>query len=122
VPRQSKTSFTIKLLLWSIYLQKQSVVLVDFLDCTVGQDGTLFRAIMRFAPYFFVGVRENMIREVENYLRRKFDDINKTEHCEKEDLAMVWSSGSPSAITRALACARALLLAQPSLCSKAPVP
>ncbi|KAJ4458914.1 putative DNA polymerase epsilon catalytic subunit A [Paratrimastix pyriformis] len=54
----------------------------------LAKDGSLFRASMKCAPYFYVGVRENMFREVENYLRRKFEAIHRVEQVEKEDLAM----------------------------------
>eukprot|EP00240_Pyramimonas_obovata_P014674 CAMPEP_0118948362 /NCGR_PEP_ID=MMETSP1169-20130426/47673_1 /TAXON_ID=36882 /ORGANISM="Pyramimonas obovata, Strain CCMP722" /LENGTH=199 /DNA_ID=CAMNT_0006894765 /DNA_START=1 /DNA_END=596 /DNA_ORIENTATION=+ len=53
------------------------------------QDGSAFKAQVKFAPYFYVGVRDNAEAEVEAYLRRKYEGrILETEVVAKEDLDM----------------------------------
>ena len=61
------------------------------IDCYFMQeDGDCFKATVSYSPYFFIKVREGKENEVEDFLRRKFE--NTIEHIsrdEKEDLDMV---------------------------------
>lgn len=40
----------------------------------IQEDGTTFRATSAMHPYFYVGVKQGAFREVEHYLRRRFQD------------------------------------------------
>lgn len=51
------------------------------------QDGSMFKARVPFAPYFYLVIKDDMEREVEGYLRRKFETrIKEVEVVYKEDL------------------------------------
>jgi DNA polymerase epsilon subunit 1 len=54
------------------------------------EDGECFKATVIYSPFFYIKVRDGKESEVEDYLRRKFE--NTIEHIsreEKEDLDMV---------------------------------
>lgn len=51
------------------------------------QDGSMFKAEVDFAPYFYLQVLEGMEMEVDSWLRRKFiGQIREVEFVEREDL------------------------------------
>lgn len=51
------------------------------------QDGSSFKVKYRFCPYFYVAIKDNLEREVEEYLWRRYErKISNIEIVEKEDL------------------------------------
>jgi DNA polymerase epsilon subunit 1 len=54
------------------------------------EDGSTFKALVPFHPYFYVGIQENALREVEGWLKRKFERmIHSIEPIQKVDLDLV---------------------------------
>lgn len=60
-------------------------------DCYfIGQNEETFKATVKFNPYFYIGVKDKTIHEVENVLRRKYGDIiHNITIVEKENLDLV---------------------------------
>jgi DNA polymerase epsilon subunit 1 len=54
------------------------------------QDGSTFKAQFKFAPYFYIGTKENTELEVDAYLRRRYEgQIANIQVVSKEDLGLV---------------------------------
>ncbi|KXZ56812.1 hypothetical protein GPECTOR_1g731 [Gonium pectorale] len=67
---------------------KDTGAVVSSVDCYfMCQDGSMFKARLAFAPYFYIRVQDGREVEAENYLRRKCEGaIRSVEVVEKEDL------------------------------------
>jgi DNA polymerase epsilon subunit 1 len=53
----------------------------------IQEDGSTFKAVIPYNPYFYLGIKEDSFREVETYLKRKFDRlIHSIEMTDKVDL------------------------------------
>jgi DNA polymerase epsilon subunit 1 len=53
------------------------------------QDGSTFKAQFKFAPYFYIGTKENTELEVDAYLRRRYEgQIANIQVVSKEDLGL----------------------------------
>ncbi|KAL3134068.1 hypothetical protein ABBQ32_008497 [Trebouxia sp. C0010 RCD-2024] len=56
----------------------------------LNEDGSMFKSQVTFSPYLYLQVKDNMEREVESYLRRKYEaSIRDIEVVHKEDLDLV---------------------------------
>lgn len=75
----------------SSYTNKETARLESAVDYYfIQQDGTTFRATRPMHPYFYIGVKQGAFREVENYLRRRFQEyIADVVKEEKIDLGQV---------------------------------
>jgi len=52
------------------------------------EDGQTFKATLPLEPYFYLSVKANAHREVEDFLRRRYPHIRSIVVCAKEDLDM----------------------------------
>ncbi|DBA81285.1 TPA: hypothetical protein ACH3X2_006902 [Trebouxia sp. C0005] len=67
---------------------KDSGQVVSAVNCYfMCQDGSMFKSQSQFSPYLYLHVKDNMDREVDSYLRRKYESsIRDIEVVHKEDL------------------------------------
>ncbi|KAI8093391.1 uncharacterized protein BX664DRAFT_278331 [Halteromyces radiatus] len=55
----------------------------------IAENGQTFKTTLRYSPYFYIGCKNGTETEVEDYLRRRFEDtIEKMTRLEKDDLKM----------------------------------
>lgn len=56
----------------------------------IEEDGSTFKATLKYEPYFYIAVKQDTEREVENMLKRQYEHlISQILIVEKEDLDMV---------------------------------
>lgn len=72
-------------------LDKESGQMMSAVDLYfMCQDGSMFKARVPYAPYFYVVIRDDQEVEVEGWLRRKFEgSIKDVQIMFREDLDMV---------------------------------
>eukprot|EP00879_Flechtneria_rotunda_P032197 GHRR01035364.1.p1 GENE.GHRR01035364.1~~GHRR01035364.1.p1 ORF type:complete len:234 (+),score=86.25 GHRR01035364.1:272-973(+) len=70
------------------YEDKETARTLSAVDCYFQcQDGSMFKARVPHAPYFYLEVKDDAERDVEVWLRRKFESrIREVEVVEREDL------------------------------------
>jgi hypothetical protein len=80
--------------------------------CFMCQDGSMFKARLPYAPYFYIGVRPGSEADVDGLLRRRFEgSIRDIQIVEREDLDLARPPSRPgfyAAAAGAAACAAAM--------------